>query len=164
MTVFGDAEPDFQMSWFNTLTWKNFDLAFLFHWKSGGEAINLSTLLFDLGGTTHDYDDIDLDPDKMLGNGPYRVSQIGVNSDVMIEDASYLRLREIGLYYTLPEEILGDIGLRLGFSGTNLINVFSYNSYDPEVSNFGSDGLSTQVEVNPFPSSKRFDFHIQAQF
>ena len=164
LTVFGDAEPDFQMSWLNTLTWKRFDLAFLFHWKSGGEAINLSTLLFDLGGTTHDYDDIDLDPDKLLGNGPYRVSQIGVNSDVMIEDASYLRLREIGLYYTLPDEFLGDIGLKLGFSGTNLINVFSYNSYDPEVSNFGSDGLSTQVEVNPFPSAKRFDFHIQAQF
>ncbi len=164
LTVFGDAEPDFQMSWMNTLTWKRFDLSFLFHWKSGGEAINLSTLLFDLGGTTHDYDDIDLDPDKLMGNGPYRVSQIGVNSDVMIEDASYLRLREIGLYYTFPDKVLGDIGLKLGFSGTNLINVFSYNSYDPEVSNFGSDGLSSQVEVNPFPSSKRFDFHIMAEF
>ncbi len=164
LVVFGDAEPDWQMSWMNTLTWKNFDLAFLFHWKEGGEAINLSTLLFDLGGTTHDYDDIDLDPDGVLGNGPYRVSQIGVNSDVMIEDASYIRLREIGLYYTLPESFLGDVGFKVGFSGTNLINIFDYNSYDPEVSNFGSDGLSTQVEVNPFPSSKRYDFHLIAEF
>ncbi|MFZ1678744.1 MAG: SusC/RagA family TonB-linked outer membrane protein [Saprospiraceae bacterium] len=162
--VYGDAEPDFQMSWFNTLTWKNLDLTFLWHWKKGGQAINLSTLLFDLGGTTHDYDDVDLDPAHVLGNGPYRVSQIGVNSDVMIEDASYIRLREIGLYYTLPKTFVKDVNLKLGFSGTNLINIFKYNSYDPEVSNFGSDGLSTQVEVNPFPSSKRFDFHIVAEF
>ncbi|MEP6792850.1 MAG: SusC/RagA family TonB-linked outer membrane protein [Saprospiraceae bacterium] len=162
--VYGDAEPDFQMSWFNTITWKNFDLAFLWHWKKGGQAINLSTLLFDLGGTTHDYDKIDLDPAHVLGNGPYRVSQIGVNSDVMIEDASYIRLREVGLYYTLPESFLKDVKLKVGFSGTNLINIFKYNSYDPEVSNFGSDGLSSQVEVNPFPSSKRFDFHIVAEF
>lgn len=164
VVVFGDAEPDFQMSWFNTLTWKNFDLAFLWHWKEGGYAINLSTLLFDLGGTTHDYDDIDLDPAGLLGNGPYRISQIGVNSSAMIEDASYIRLREVGLYYTLPDDLFRNVDLKIGFSGTNLINIFDYNSYDPEVSNFGSDGLSTQVEVNPFPSSKRFDFHIIAEF
>ncbi|HJW30660.1 MAG TPA: TonB-dependent receptor, partial [Saprospiraceae bacterium] len=53
LVVYGDAEPDFQMSWFNTLSWRNFDLIFLWHWKQGGEAINLSTLLFDLGETTH---------------------------------------------------------------------------------------------------------------
>jgi hypothetical protein len=164
LVVFGDAEPDFQMSFFNTVRWKKFDLAFLWHWKQGGEAINLSTLLFDLGGTTHDYDDIDLDPDGVLGNGDYRISQIGANSKVYIEDASYIRLRELGLYYTLPENFLGSVGLKVGFSGTNLINIFDYNSYDPEVSNFGSDGLSSQVEVNPFPSSKRFDFHIIASF
>ena len=161
---FGDAEPDFQMSWFNTLTWKNFDLAFLWHWKKGGEAINLSKLLFDLGETSSDFDEIDLDPNGVLGNGPYRVSQIGVNTGALVEDASYIRLREIGLYYSLPEDAIKDIGLRFGVSATNLINIFDYNSYDPEVSNFGSDGLSTQLEVNPFPSSKRYDFHIIAEF
>jgi outer membrane receptor protein involved in Fe transport len=164
LVVYGDAEPDFQMSWFNTLTWKNFDLAFLWHWKEGGEAINLSTLLFDLGETTHDFDEISLDPAGVLGNGPYRVSQIGVNTGAIIEDASYIRLREIGLYYSLPDDMLKDVGLRIGISATNLINIFDYNSYDPEISNFGSDGLSTQVEVNPFPSSKRYDFHIIAEF
>jgi TonB-linked SusC/RagA family outer membrane protein len=164
LVVYGDAEPDFQMSWFNTLTWKNFDLAFLWHWKKGGEAINLSTLLFDLGETTHDFDEISLDPAGVLGNGPYRVSQIGVNTGAIIEDASYIRLREIGLYYSLPDDMLKDVGLRIGVSATNLINIFDYNSYDPEISNFGSDGLSTQVEVNPFPSSKRYDFHIIAEF
>ena len=53
---------------------------------------------------------------------------------------------------------------RIGFSGNNLINIFDYNSYDPEVSNFGAGGLSTGVEVTPFPSAKRFDFHVKASF
>ena len=165
LVVFGDAEPDFQMSFFNTLRWKSFDLAFLWHWKKGGEAVNLSGLLFDLGQTTHDYDDFTLDPTGQTSNGEYRVNNVGVNSEPYIEDAGYIRLREIGLYYSLPKSLFNDVvQLKVGFSGTNLLNFFDYNSYDPEVSNFGSDGLSTQVEVNPFPSAKRFDFHVIAEF
>ncbi len=163
--VFGNAEPIFNMSMLNTLRWKNFDLTFLFHWKNGGDNINLTALLSDLSGTSPDYDKIDLDPEKKLGNGDYRLSNLGVNSGPYIEDASYLRMREIGLYYTIPRSVFSDVmSLRFGFSGNNLINVFSYRSYDPEVSNFGVKGLSTGVEVTPFPSSKRFNFHIIANF
>lgn len=163
--VFGDAEPDFQMSFYNTLSWKNFDLAFLLHWKKGGENINLSTLLFDLAETTSDYDDITLDPEGAVPNGIYRVSQVGANSATYIEDAGYLRLREVGLYYNFPRTLFKDIvGIRLGFSGTNLLNFFKFNSYDPEVSNFGAGGLSTGVDVLPFPSAKRYNFHIVAEF
>jgi outer membrane receptor protein involved in Fe transport len=165
LVVYGDAEPDFQMSFYNTFRWRNFDLAMLWHWKQGGEAVNLSGLLFDLGQTTHDYDDITLDPDGLVPNGVYRVNAVGSNSQPYIEDAGYIRMREVGLYYTLPENLFDDIvKLKIGFSGTNLINIFDYNSYDPEVSNFGSEGLSSQIEVNPFPSSKRYDFHLIAEF
>ncbi len=166
LAVLGDAEADFQMSFQNNLKYKNFDLSFLWHWKQGGDNINLTALLTDLNGTSHDYDDIDLDPARVLGNGPYRVSQLGVSARPFVEDASYLRLRELGLYYTIPDSNLkqwfGDVidRVKLGFSGTNLINIFDYNSYDPEVSNFGSNGISTGVEVTPFPSSKRFLFHL----
>lgn len=163
--VFGDAEPDFQMSWYNTLNWKNFDLNFLFHWKEGGENVNLSTLLFDLNEVTHDFDDTTLDPDGVLTNGNYRLSLLGANTDPYIEDAGYIRLREVGLYYSIPRSVFKDVlGLRLGVSGTNLINIFEYNSYDPEVSNFGAGGLSTGIEVTPFPSAKRYNFHLIATF
>ena len=165
LVVFGDAEPDFQMSFYNNIGWGNFDFTFLFHWKQGGENINLSTLLFDLNETTHDFDDIDLDPEGQLGNGPYRLSQLGINTGPYIEDASYLRLRELGAYYTIPSKFFNDVAsVRVGFSGNNLINIFDYNSYDPEVSNFGTNGLSTGVEVLPFPSSKRFNFHVKVDF
>jgi hypothetical protein len=162
--VYGDAEPDFQMSWFNGLSFGDLEINWLLHWKQGGENINLSALLFDLNETTHDYDDTDLDPSGTLNNGDYRLSLLGASTAPYIQDAGYIRLREIGAYYKLPVS-LGDTGtLTLGVSGTNLINIFEYDSYDPEVSNFGSGGLSTGVEVTPFPSAKRVNFHIRANF
>jgi len=163
--VFGNAEADFNMSMGNQFSFYNFDVSFLFHWKKGGDNINLTALLSDLSGTSPDYDKIDLDPEGVQGNGDYRLSNLGVNSGPYIEDASYIRMRELGIYYTIPKKTFGDVmSLRLGFSGNNLLNFFSYRSYDPEVSNFGGQGLSTGVEVTPFPSSKRYNFHIIANF
>jgi len=164
--IFGNGEPDFQLSWANNINiGGNIDITFLWHWKKGGSNINLSTLLFDLNETTHDFDDFGVDPTGELANGPYRLSVLGSNTEPYVEDASYLRLREIGVYYTLPEDFIpGTESLKLGVSGNNLVNIFNYNSYDPEVSNFGNNGLSSGVEVTPFPSSKRFDFHIIANF
>src|SRR4030095_7051761 len=45
LVVFDDAEPDFNLSFFNNVTWKNFELSVLMHWKQGGSNVNLSTLL-----------------------------------------------------------------------------------------------------------------------
>ncbi|WP_396597935.1 SusC/RagA family TonB-linked outer membrane protein [Dokdonia sp. R86516] len=167
---FGDSEPDFQMALNNSIQYKDFQLSFLWQWKKGGDNINLTTLLSDLNGTSADYDDSGLDPTGTLANGPYRISQLGSSAEVFVEDASYLRLREVGLYYTLPSATLenflgGNIdNIKVGFSGTNLINIFDYNSYDPEVSNFGGGGIFTGVEVTPFPSSKRFLFNLAVNF
>ena len=165
VVVFGDAEPDFQMSFYNEISWKEFDLTFLFHWKNGGKNINLSALLFDDGQTTHDYDDTDIAGDGVTPNGEARLNSIGTANHAYIQDASYIRLREVGLYYNIPQSTFGDLlKLKIGFSGNNLLNFFDYDGYDPEVSNFGSNGLSPGVEVLPFPSAKRFNFHLVADF
>lgn len=172
VSVLGDAEPDFQMTFDNTLKYKDFTLSFLWHWKKGGDNINLTKLLSDFGGTSADYDKFDVDPNHQINNGTYRIQNglFAGNARPFVEDASYLRLREIGLYYSIPSETLDSwfdgivSSVKVGFSGHNLINIFDYNSYDPEVSNFGGNGLSTGVEVTPFPSSKRFMFHFSAQF
>ncbi len=160
---YGNAEPDFQLSWNNFFVWKDLEFSMAWHWKQGGKNINLSALLFDLNETTFDFDDTGLDPDGVLANGPYRLSQLGGNTEPYIENSGYIRLREVGLYYNLPSSIFKDKArVKLGVSGNNLINIFEYRSYDPEVSNFGANGLG--VEVNPFPSAKRFDFHLIAEF
>jgi len=138
----------------------------VWHWKQGGDGVNLSTLLYDLGGTTWDYDDLTLDPEGVTPNGDYRTSEwFGGNAGPWIEDASYIRMREIGIFYNIPKTSVGDLAdLRVGISGRNLINIFDYNSYDPEVSNFGGNVLANSIEVTPYPSSKRMNLHITATF
>jgi len=54
-------------------------------------------------------------------------------------------------------------GLRVGVSLNNYWTVTKYKSYDPEVSNFGT-GFSTGVDVDPYPATKRGDFHISIEF
>ncbi|WP_422360763.1 SusC/RagA family TonB-linked outer membrane protein [Reichenbachiella sp.] len=163
--VYGDAEADFQTSLYNQISWKNFDFTFLLHWKKGGDAINLTTLLYDLAGTTWDYEDTDMDPEGVLNNGDYRSSQAFANADPVVEDAGYFRLREVGLFYTLPKNLVPQVNkIKVGFSGRNLINIFDYNSYDPESSNFGNNVLANNVEVTPYPASRFYNFHLNVTF
>tara|TARA_R110000868_G_scaffold161699_4_gene392502 strand:- start:23656 stop:26628 length:2973 start_codon:yes stop_codon:yes gene_type:complete len=167
VVALGDAEPDFQMSFNNNFKYKDFTLSFFWHWKKGGDNVNLSRLLSDFGGTSADFDKISLDPSGTLNNGDYRINAFGAGfAGPFVEDASYLKLREVGLYYNLPENTLqklfkGNVSnVKIGLSGHNIINIFDYNSYDPEVSNFGSSAAGIGIEVAPFPSSKRFMFHL----
>jgi len=165
LAVYGNAEPDFNLSFSNNVTWKNFELSVLAHWKKGGDNVNLSTLLSDIFATSPDYDEKSQDPTGQKTNGAYRLFVLGTTARPWIEDAGYFRVREIGLSYTLPGKWFRDIArVKLGFSGRNLINVFDYNSYDPEVSNFGIDAISSNVEVTPFPSAKSFHFNVSVAF
>lgn len=167
LRVIGNAEPDFQMGFNSDFRYDNFQFTMLWQWKNGGDNINLTTLLTDLNRTSHDYDEFGADPSGQLPNGQYRP---GAPPEVHVEDASYVRLREAGLYYTLQKETLGGIlngsidSIKLGVSGTNILNFFDYNSYDPEVSNFGGGSIFTGVDVLPFPSSKRFLFNVSINF
>lgn len=167
LRVVGDAEPDFQMGFTNNLKYKDISLSFVWQWKQGGDNVNLTTLLTDLNQTSHDFDDITVDPARVEPNGVFRP---GANADIHTEDASYVRLRELGLYYDLPQKFVKPLlngrveNIRFGFSGSNLLNFFDYNSYDPEVSNFGGGTIFTGVDVLPFPSSKRFLFNVSVNF
>lgn len=170
--VLGDAEPKFQMSSYNEITFfGKLSLRFLLHWKKGGDNINLTSLENDFGGTSADYDKVT----NKLGvpDAVYRMMQIGTSAQIFVQDASYLRLREIGLYYSfnmIPGHVVK--GIKVGISLNNYITITHYKSYDPEVSNFGfgstqqglSTGLSTGVDVDPYPSSKRADLHISFDF
>jgi len=163
--IFGDAEPDFQMSFAEHLTYKQWEFNVLMHWKKGGENINLSTLLSDIFGTSPDYDKKSLDPTGAVANGPFRLNALGTTARPWVEDASYFRVREIGLSYRLPKTWFRNIAdVKIGFSGRNLINHFNYSSYDPEVSNFGTNAISSNVEVTPFPSAKSFNFDLSIIF
>ncbi|WP_116125982.1 SusC/RagA family TonB-linked outer membrane protein [Lewinella sp. IMCC34183] len=140
----GNTEPDFQFGWNNNLTlFENLDINFLFHWRQGSELLNLTRFLTDIGGTTpREYD----------------------NLDSFIEDGSYFRLREAGIAYRFPLEDTFIRGVRVGVSGRNIFTITDYSSYDPETSVNGGSGLSTNLEVAPFPSSRQFYLQIGLDF
>lgn len=159
----GDAEPTFQMNSYNEITFFNkLSLRFLIHWKQGGQNVNLTNLENDFGGTSADYDKVT----NKLGvpDGVYRIMQVGTDAHEFVQTASYLRLREIGLYYTftkLPVDYIKS--MRIGISLNNYVTITKYKSYDPEVSNFGT-GFSSGIDVDPYPATKRADFHISFDF
>ncbi|WP_372973881.1 SusC/RagA family TonB-linked outer membrane protein [Muriicola sp.] len=159
-TQIGNVEPDFQMGFFNNFTIaKQWDVSFLLQWKKGGNNINLSKLLTDLGGTT---------PDLDTPEAQERTS-LGFVAERFVEPAGYLRLREAAIYYRLPSsalEFFGDTvtGVKLGVSGRNIFTITDYTSYDPETSTNGGAGLSSGIEVTPFPSTKQFYFHLNVNF
>ena len=165
-TVYGDRQPDFQMSWFNQINFlKNFDLNFLFHYQQGGSAINLSALLWDDGGTTPDWDG-DSDGDGTFNGLDRLLAWAGGNTGVYIEKTDYLKLREVGLYYSIPKGTFGKLieRAKVGVSANNILLWTNYGSYDPEVSNFGTQAVSSSIEVTPYPSSRRLFFHLKLDF
>lgn len=159
----GDAEPAFQMSTYNEITFfNNLSLRFLLHWKQGGQNVDLTTLENDFGGTSADYDKVT----NKLGvpNGLYRVMQVGVDAHEFVQNSGYVRLREIGLYYSFSHPPVAAVkGLRVGVSLNNFLTFTKYPSYDPEVSNFGA-GFSSGIDVDPYPASKRAAFHLSVDF
>jgi TonB-linked SusC/RagA family outer membrane protein len=80
-------------------------------------------------------------------------------SSMWVNDASYLRVRNISLGYTLPQALLGNVanGLRVYFSGQNLFTFDKlHDGVDPLTPN-GTDGML-------FPISSVYTFGLEVQF
>ncbi|HEY6900484.1 MAG TPA: SusC/RagA family TonB-linked outer membrane protein, partial [Puia sp.] len=153
----------FQMNTYNEITFfDRLSLRFLLHWKQGGQNVNLTTLQNDFGGTSVDYDKV---TNKLnVPDGVYRIMQVGTDAHMFVQNSSYLRLREVGLYYSIARLPTNYIkGVRVGVSLNNYLTITKYKSYDPEVSNFGT-GFSSGVDVDPYPASKRAAFHLTLYF
>lgn len=160
-TAIGDAYPDFQVGFSNDVEWKRFKLGMQWDWKQGGDVINLTRLLFDVGANSPDAPD----------GGASRVGEWAAgNTKVYLEKASYLKLRELSLSYDLPDHIVSSLlgggarRTRLTLSGRNLLRFTGYKGYDPEVSNFGNQPIARNIDVAPFPPSRSFFFSVDVGF
>ena len=162
VSALGDAEPQFQMNTYNEVTFfGNLSLRFLLHWKECGQNVDVTTLQNVFGSTSVDYD-------KPTASGlPYGVTQlmqVGSDAHQTVETSTYLRFREIGLYYTFNKMPVSWIrSMSIGASLNNYITITKYKGYDPEVSNFGT-GFSSGIDIDPYPSSKQAAFHISLSF
>ncbi len=168
-TVWGQNQPKFTMSWFNTVSFlKNFDLSMMWEWRNGGDNINLSSFLADSGGTTAGwFDDDDKDGTP---NGRQRPPAPYNNAGRWVQDASFFKMREIGLYYNVPKTSVnkwfnGFVDrIRVGASGNNVFLITKYEGYDPETSTFGAQSVAGNVDVGPYPTTRRIFFHINLDF
>ena len=76
-----------------------------------------------------------------------------------IESADWLKLREVGLVYTLPASIAAAVGgqsARLSVSGRNLLTITGYSGTDPEVSStFDQGSLSIGADYFTVPQARQ---------
>lgn len=154
----GDAMPDFTMGFSNDFQFHAFRLASLFDWRHGGDVINLTNNYFDAG----------LLADTAVGNNRY--TQFRSGKAVYVEDAGFVKLRELTLSYQLPKALTGRLfngkaeQSRIELSGRNLLTWTNYTGLDPEVSNFSNVALGRIQDVTPYPPSRSFFFSINASF
>jgi hypothetical protein len=88
---------------------------------------------------------------------------------VYVEDASFVKLREVTLGYEVPTALtsryLGSArSLRLELSGRNLLTWTKYSGVDPEVSNFGNQNIIRNADLAPYPPARSFFFTVSTDF
>ena len=145
--VLGDENPDYRISFRNSFSFGPVSLSFLIDRKEGGSAINLANLIYDLGGTTADFEE----------NGGDRLANLGAVTAPYIESTSYTALRDLSMTYTLPSSMTEGFGisyLQVGLSARNWWMQSDYRGLSPEVSQFGNEAVGGSVDTNPFPLSK----------
>lgn len=173
--VLGSYLPDYSIGFRNTFSYKNFDLTILVQAVQGFEIYNL-TRGFTAGvqGWSNAL--------KEVYNGYYRSEEepgSGIarpltkpndknyeQSDYMIEDASFIRVRNISLSYTIPKRLLKRIGIdkmKVYVSAKNPFTFTRYSSYNPEVSSY-KDPMTPGIDYGAYPLEKTFVFGVNLKF
>ncbi len=172
IVVLGDANPDFRMGFGNDFRFGDLSAYMLFDWQQGGTVANLTGWLYDLSKNAEDYADPCTDPGCMpgesLGDFRLRVYPSKISS-VWLEDATFLKLREVTVNYDVPERFIGMMwgrvsNMTLSLSGRNVLTFTGYGGMDPEVSNFGSEAIARNIDVAPYPPSRSFWFSVNMGF
>jgi len=166
----GNGNPNFQLSFGNTLEAYNFTLYFLLNWKNGGDIYNYSYQYTFRDQRAIEYDQAGK-PDSEKKSVFYYdnfYDGTGINS-YFVEDGSYLKLREISLYYTFGEtQLNGFLGglftkVRIGFQSRNVLTFTNYRGYDPEVAS-GADLTNFPFDNFGYPNYRTYTGSIELNF
>lgn len=176
--VLGTPFPDFIWGFNNTLRYKNFDLSFLFQGSQGGQLINGDLYYNETKRLNKNVNT----ENRWLsakhpgdGNTPYFTNGADwMLSDYVMEDASYMSLRNLILGYKLPERIntkrLGISSLRIYGSADNLWYRMAknYRGINPEAratgSQYGNNPLIGGYQRGAFPLMRTFIIGIDLNF
>jgi len=83
-------------------------------------------------------------------------------SSFFVEDASFLRIKNIQLGYSLPAKLLNNLRIknfRIYISATNLLTLTKYSGYDPEIGS--RDNLNFGIDSGSYPVPRTFITGIQ---
>jgi len=177
----GTIQPDWTGGWGNQFTWGNFALNTLLDIKRGGKLYSVTQMFGEYAGVLES----SLHGREADWNKPGIVVE-GVNvntgqpntvnitaeryyhglfgfTENYVYDASYTKLRELRLTYSLPgswaNRILGARGASISFTGRNLVTWKNVPNIDPE---FAYSSRNDQgIEVNMSPNPRSFGFNLR---
>lgn len=184
---FGEMRPHSSGSFNINARYKNFDLTANFNYVLGGYIMNCEALYSAYGSKDNRFGANRLamvadayspyrwnngqlefvqDPaelDKMNANAKMHTptSMCGFLLDKWLEDASYLRLSNLTIGYTVPQNVIkkaGIKGLRAYFSGNNLFTLTGYTGLNPEVST--SSATTPGVDRGAYPIARTFTLGV----
>ena len=102
----------------------------------------------------------------------HRVTELDTNtndrlSDAYIEDASYLRVKNISLGYTFPKKWISKLGidmLRVYVNVQNAFTITGYKGYDPEVGAQNQNVLLRGIDNARYPTQRTWTFGLNLDF
>ena len=182
----GSYQPDYLMSFGANANYKGIGFKILFDKKSGGNFVSQTQFFTEFNGTaahTAQYNrETYVIPNSVIDNndGTFSENTIGVTeqdyftnydpapSNYLV-DASYVKLRELEISYTVPSNLLKNtVFSRIKFAlfGKNLKfwlpdgNIFA----DPEVNGPSLTGNAQGIETTQTPSSRSMGLNLQLSF
>lgn len=192
-TYIGNPEPKFTYGIGNTFTWKGFDLNIFFNGSYGNKAMNLtryriedprvnnnvlkSALNFakveviDPALPENDFRNLRVANPDATSMPAIQKTDANANytriSDLLIEDASYIRLQNISLGYTFPSKWMKKANISTLRLYANIQNVYTWSKYkglDPEIGAMWGDALMTGVDYGRYPSPRIYTFGVNISF
>lgn len=180
-TIIGDANPDFNGGIMNSFMYKNFDLSFFCEFKVGQDMLNANIYKFVQPGKNsstikyvydQQYKMIDSRGTRLLTMGDIEAldalnknaiypsnGTIMPSNSLLIENGSFLRLSQITIGYTIPQNVLKKLRVktfRVYATASNLYTLTNYNGFDPDVSMNRNGGLTPGVDKGSYPRAKSF--------
>jgi TonB-linked SusC/RagA family outer membrane protein len=172
-TVIGNGNPKFFGGFTNDFSYGSFDFSFLFTYNYGNDIINANKSYF-FSPTPYQGGPISMfdrwTPEKpQINKQTWNLSYNGEYDNVtsyLVEDGSYLRLKNVQLAYNLNKNLLKNLpikSLRVYVAAQNLLTLTHYTGYDPEV-NYLNSIITPGADVGAYPRSKVYTFGLNIAF
>lgn len=167
MTVIGSPIPDVTMGLNLGLNYKNLDFAFSLYASIGNDAVRSYERFLPYSNKLNYY--LDRWTGEGTSNEVPRASSAAANnflfSSFYVEDASFLRVQNAQIGYTLPKSLSQSLNIskaRIYFSVNNLYTFTKYKGYTPEISN--ANALSAGVDMGQYPMMRTFFTGVSINF